>query len=180
MVTSREMNRVMSLRHMRCATGCGIVSVGLPLSQRQARWSSLAPLRRCFFCGRTLCNRLGYGVGGFAFTRLGQTLARNLAPLRRGFFVRASPPACCATNGAARRWWGGLAAVAFGLWTGGRPPSDSLDQLSPAPWRGFCLGTSPLRRMPCADSGGCYARYLAGESRTSLAGGKRWVSRVGG
>ena len=85
--------------------------------------------------------------------------------------MRASPPACCATNGAARRWWGGLAAVAFGHWTGPHQTVRTNIAPSPAPWRGFCLGTSPLRRMPCADSGGCYARYLAGESRTNLAGG---------
>ena len=45
------MNRVMSLQHMRCATGCGIVSMGLlGVATRQARWSRLSPAaKRGFF-----------------------------------------------------------------------------------------------------------------------------------
>ena len=110
---------------------------------------------------------------------------KELSPASAGFFrASVSPPACCATNGAARRWWGGLAAVAFGLWTGGRPHQTVWTNLAPLPGGAFVWAPSPLRRMPCADSAGgatCViwraspgqarrAGNALGESRWGLAG----------
>ena len=51
--------------------------------------TKLSPASVGLFYGQALRNRLCDGVGGFAFTRIRQAQwDRDLAPLRRGFFVR--------------------------------------------------------------------------------------------
>ena len=53
-----------------------------------------------------LCNRLWYCIRGFAVnSHFGKPVWKNLAPLRRGFFV---PPSDTETDGSVRRFVSGL------------------------------------------------------------------------
>jgi hypothetical protein len=95
-----------------CNRFCGIVSVWAEVSScfLAAHMTDLAPLRRGYFCefSRALCNRLWYGVGGFAVIAAASPLYGTLAPLLGGAFSCGSS-AQRATNFAAWRWDGGLA-----------------------------------------------------------------------
>ena len=101
---------------------------------------NLAPLPGGAFvcCGRALCNRLWYCFCGFAGVASGKPTLRPPSPApRRGFFMQASPSRR-ATDDAAGRWEVGLPLTIWPL--GGRPSSDSVDQLGAAPSGGaFCL-----------------------------------------
>jgi hypothetical protein len=93
-----------------------------------------------------------YGVGGLPLLAFRHP-ARNLAPLRRGFFMRASPPARCATNSAARRWGGGLPLMIWPL--GGKLHQTVWTNLAPSPWRGFFCD------LPCAVQPSASAPLIA-------------------
>ena len=77
-----------------------------------------------------------YGVGGLPLLAFRHP-ARNLAPLRRGFFMRASPPARCATNSAARLWGGGLPLMIWPL--GGKLHQTVWTNLAPSPSGAFSV-----------------------------------------
>ena len=86
---------------------CGIVSVWACLTPPpgEPTWLDLAPLLRgAFSVAGALCNQLWYCIGGFAVVAIGNPSGSNLAPLRRGFFMRGSSAACNQPCGSALSW----------------------------------------------------------------------------
>ena len=86
-----------------------------------------------------LCNRLWYGVDGFAVVASGKPPLWNLPRSGGAFCVSVSPLRCVQpTVGWALGWW------ACVLESGRPVMATNMTHLAPLTWRGFCLATPAL------------------------------------